>query len=196
MVYCRNISEYGWVLLMASVGRPPPLDYRLHARSSCRKPPVLHRGWALYSHLYIQNTRDFALGDASVFVSFQYLMWFSWQVYTILSMCKILKGKEARSLYCSNSYWRSKWWSHAVCWTRAEVGNGIQGETTVFSSIKIEYDWLSFYSRVLYLSISIALLTAWAFQKRSRPQQLSLCRSLHAEALQATVSEGLTLHGG
>ena len=44
---------------------------------------------------------------------------------------------------------------------------------------------------VLYLSISIALLTAWAFQKRSRPQQLTLSQSLHAEALQATVSEGL-----
>ena len=29
-------------------------------------------------------------------------------------------------------------------------------------------------------------------QMRSRPQQLTLCRSLHAEALQATVSEGLT----
>src|SRR6218665_1484128 len=28
-------------------------------------------------------------------------------------------------------------------------------------------------------------------QKRSRPQQLKLCRSSHAEALQATVSEGL-----
>ena len=42
-----------------------------------------------------------------------------------------------------------------------------------------------------YLSISIPLLTARAFQKRSRPQQLTLCRSLHAEALQATVSEGL-----
>ena len=44
---------------------------------------------------------------------------------------------------------------------------------------------------VLYLSISIALLAACAFQKRSRPQQLTLYRSLHAEALQATVSEGL-----
>jgi len=44
---------------------------------------------------------------------------------------------------------------------------------------------------VLYLSISIVLLTAWAFQKRSRPQQLTLCQSLHAEALQVTVSEGL-----
>ena len=42
------------------------------------------------------------------------------------------------------------------------------------------------YGIVLYLSTSIALLTAWAFQK-----QLTLCRSLHAEALQATVSEGL-----
>ena len=38
----------------------------------------------------------------------------------------------------------------------------------------------------MYLSISIALLTAWAFQK-----QLTLCRSLHVEALEATVSEGL-----
>ena len=28
-------------------------------------------------------------------------------------------------------------------------------------------------------------------QRCSRPQQLTLCRSLHAEALQATVSEGL-----
>ena len=44
---------------------------------------------------------------------------------------------------------------------------------------------------VLYLSIFIALLTAWAFQKRFRPQQLTLCQSLHAEALQATVSEEL-----
>ena len=44
---------------------------------------------------------------------------------------------------------------------------------------------------VLYLSISIALLTAWVFQKRSRPQKLTLCRSLHVKALQATVSEGL-----
>ena len=43
----------------------------------------------------------------------------------------------------------------------------------------------------LYLFISIAPLTAWALQKRFRPQQLTLCRSLHAEALQATASEGL-----
>jgi len=28
-------------------------------------------------------------------------------------------------------------------------------------------------------------------ERRSRPQQLTLCRSLHAETLQATVSEGL-----
>ena len=47
------------------------------------------------------------------------------------------------------------------------------------------------YCVILYLSISIALLTALALQKRSRPQQLTLCRSLHAEMLQATVSEGL-----
>ena len=44
---------------------------------------------------------------------------------------------------------------------------------------------------VLYLSISIALLTAWAFQKCSRPQQLTLFRSLHAEALQAIAGKGL-----
>src|SRR6218665_798550 len=44
---------------------------------------------------------------------------------------------------------------------------------------------------VLYLSISIALLTAGAFQKRSRPQQLTLCRSLHAEALQAIAGKEL-----
>src|SRR6218665_3879652 len=44
---------------------------------------------------------------------------------------------------------------------------------------------------VLYSSISIALLTARVFQKRSQPQQLTLCRSLHAEALEATASEGL-----
>src|SRR6218665_624696 len=31
-------------------------------------------------------------------------------------------------------------------------------------------------------------------QRRCQPQQLTLCRSLHAEALQATVSEGLA-HG-
>ena len=44
---------------------------------------------------------------------------------------------------------------------------------------------------VLYLSISITLLTAWAFQKCSRPQQLTLCRSLHAKALQAIAGKGL-----
>jgi len=47
---------------------------------------------------------------------------------------------------------------------------------------------------VLYLSISIALLTALAFQKRSLPQQLTLCLSLHAEVRQSTASEGLA-HG-
>src|SRR6218665_2731474 len=47
------------------------------------------------------------------------------------------------------------------------------------------------YCIVLYLSISIALLTASAFQKHSRPQQLALCRSLHAKELQASASEGL-----
>ena len=47
------------------------------------------------------------------------------------------------------------------------------------------------YCIVLYLSISMALFTAWAFQKRSRPQQLTRCWSLHAEALQAIASEGL-----
>src|SRR6218665_2054364 len=47
------------------------------------------------------------------------------------------------------------------------------------------------YCIVLYLSISIALLTARAFQKRSRPQQLTLCRSLHAEALQVIAGKGL-----
>ena len=41
---------------------------------------------------------------------------------------------------------------------------------------------------VLYSSISEAFLT---FKKCSRPQQLTLCRSLHAVALQATASEGL-----
>src|SRR6218665_3951363 len=47
------------------------------------------------------------------------------------------------------------------------------------------------YCIVLYLSISIALLTASALQKRSEPHQLTLCRSSHTEALQATASEGL-----
>src|SRR6218665_583314 len=47
------------------------------------------------------------------------------------------------------------------------------------------------YCIVLYLSISTVLLTARAFQKRSRPHQLTLCRSLHAEALQATTNERL-----
>src|SRR6218665_183355 len=49
---------------------------------------------------------------------------------------------------------------------------------------------IALYCIVLYLSISIALLTACAFQKRSRPQQLTLCRSLNTEALHATVNEG------
>ena len=43
---------------------------------------------------------------------------------------------------------------------------------------------------------SIELLTTGAFRKRSRPQQLTLCRSLHAEVPQATVSEGLAQGGG
>ena len=38
---------------------------------------------------------------------------------------------------------------------------------------------------VLFLSISVALLMAWTFQKRSGPQQFTMCRSLHAEALHA-----------
>src|SRR6218665_505910 len=46
-------------------------------------------------------------------------------------------------------------------------------------------------SLIFYLSISIALLTAGAFQRRSLPHQLRLFRSLHAEALQTTISEGL-----
>src|SRR6218665_716453 len=41
------------------------------------------------------------------------------------------------------------------------------------------------------IPISIALLTAGAFPQRSRPQQLTLCRSLNSEALQATVSKRL-----
>ena len=45
---------------------------------------------------------------------------------------------------------------------------------------------------VQYLSISIALLTVWAFKKLSRPCiALTLCQSLHGEELQATASEGL-----
>src|SRR6218665_124060 len=47
------------------------------------------------------------------------------------------------------------------------------------------------YCFVLHLSISTALLTARAFQKRPQLQQLTPCRSLHAEAPQATASEGL-----
>jgi len=39
--------------------------------------------------------------------------------------------------------------------------------------------------------IYIAPLKSTTTQRRYRPQQLTLCRSLHAEALQATVSEGL-----
>ena len=48
------------------------------------------------------------------------------------------------------------------------------------------------YCIVLYLSISIELLTAWALQKRSSPTTaIDTVWSLHAEALQATVSQGL-----
>src|SRR6218665_1489660 len=64
------------------------------------------------------------------------------------------------------------------------VGIRVYLNTYIFTCIPL-------YCIVLYLSISIALLAACAFQKRSRPQQLTLFRSLHAEALQATVSEGL-----
>ena len=47
--------------------------------------------------------------------------------------------------------------------------------------------FIHFYSA----SRSMCLVVQKRFQKRSRPQQLTLFRSLHAEALQATVSEGL-----
>src|SRR6218665_3041991 len=51
--------------------------------------------------------------------------------------------------------------------------------------------YIALFCIVLYLSISIALFTASAFHKRPQPQQLTLCRSLHAEALRATASKGL-----
>ena len=47
---------------------------------------------------------------------------------------------------------------------------------------------------VLYCIVFINFYSAshsMSFQKRSRPQQLELCRSLHAEALHAIASEGL-----
>ena len=54
------------------------------------------------------------------------------------------------------------------------------------------------YCIVLYLSVSIALLTAWAFQKRSRPQQLTLseftCRSATGNCKWRTCPR--SLHGG
>ena len=40
---------------------------------------------------------------------------------------------------------------------------------------------------VLYLSISIVLLTAWALQKRSWPQQLTLCRRLRSTVYRSTI---------
>ena len=66
--------------------------------------------------------------------------------------------------------------------TRVEPANGSRRQLT---------DCIVLYRIVLYLSISIARLTASAFQKRSQIQQLPLCRSSHAEALQVTASEGL-----
>src|SRR6218665_1005493 len=51
------------------------------------------------------------------------------------------------------------------------------------SGFKLTSEAIVLYCIVLYLSISIAFLTASAFQKRSRPQQMTLCRSLQAEAL-------------
>jgi len=54
------------------------------------------------------------------------------------------------------------------------------------------YPTVILYCIVLHLSISIAFLTAWAFQKCSRPQQLTLCLSLHPEAL---LSDGVTQSG-
>src|SRR6218665_1589471 len=44
---------------------------------------------------------------------------------------------------------------------------------------------------VLYFIHFYSASRSMAVQKRSRPQQLTLCRSLHTKALQATVSEGL-----
>src|SRR6218665_3867004 len=45
------------------------------------------------------------------------------------------------------------------------------------------------YVHLFIPDISIAPLKSTTTQRRYRPQQLTLCRSLHAEALQATVSE-------
>jgi len=69
----------------------------------------------------------------------------------------------------------------------ALLQSGPSGKVEVYD---YEYEQ-AYHSIVLYLFISIVLLMARAFQKRSRPQQLTLCQSLHAKALQATASEGL-----
>ena len=52
-------------------------------------------------------------------------------------------------------------------------------------------EWINKRLIVLYCIYPLALLTAWAFQKHSQPQQLTLCWSLHIEALQATAGKGL-----
>src|SRR6218665_1150207 len=49
----------------------------------------------------------------------------------------------------------------------------------------------SAFNCIVLIHIIITPLTARAFQKRPRPQLLTLCRSLHAEALQEIASERL-----
>ena len=71
-------------------------------------------------------------------------------------------------------------------WTPGHSRNKFLGDSR-FRGVCIEFGSRPIF--LLYLSISIALLTV--FQMRSRLQQLTLSRSLHAEGLQATVSEGL-----
>ena|SRR6218665_441983 len=59
-----------------------------------------------------------------------------------------------------------------------------------YSTFCIVLYYIVLYCTVLYCTVVIHFYSARAFQKRSRPQQLTLCRSLHAEALQATASDG------
>ena len=101
------------------------------------------------------------------------------------------------TLQCAVSVFVTAEFARRLYWSRNLESNICPGRDLTpkprdWQSITLTTSPLAF-CIVLYVSNSI-VLTAWAFQKCSRPQQFTLCWSLHAKAPQATVSEGLA-HG-
>ena len=84
-----------------------------------------------------------------------------WQILVMLLyvlLCKVWFNVYIQ-LHARNMW---PWWLFCSFWYTSDAGSWMY-RYLCFPNLCIVF--------VLYLSISIALLTAWAFQKRSRPQQ-------------------------